>query len=58
MGFNKKIVSDREIKRIEENLSEINFFIKADCLIFTSSEIKKKFKSYEKKYCNSGISTI
>lgn len=58
MGFNKKIVGERQIETIKKDLSVIRLFLKADCLIFTSNEIKEKFKSYEKKYNTDRISLI
>ena len=58
MGFNKKIVGERQIKTIEEDLSFIKFFLNADCLIFTGNEVKEKFKLYEKKYNTNRISII
>lgn len=58
MGFNKKIVGEKQIETIKEDLSVIKFFLNADCLIFTSNETKEKFKSYEKKYNTDRISVI
>ena len=50
MGFNKKIVGEEQIDRIDKDLLSIRFYLKADCLIFLSNEVKQKFNEYEKKY--------
>jgi hypothetical protein len=57
MGFNKKIVGEEQIKGIEEDLSSIKLYLKADCLIFLSYEVKQKFNKYEKKYISNRITT-
>ena len=58
MGFNKKIVGERQIETIKKDLSVIRLFLNADCLIFTNNKIKEKFKLYEKKYNTDRISII
>jgi hypothetical protein len=50
MGFNKKIVGELQIDSICKNLNEIRYFLKSDCLLFTTNEVEQKFRTYEKKY--------
>lgn len=50
MGFNKKFISESHIEQIEKNPQLIHKFLKADSLVFTSTEVSEKFKNYEKQY--------
>ena len=50
MGFNKKIVGELQIHEIEMNPENIKYYLKADSLVFTSTEVSEKFKNYEKQY--------
>jgi hypothetical protein len=52
MGFTKKLIGKNQIQEIENDINRIKNFLKADCLIFDSTEHTKKFKEYEEKYYN------
>lgn len=47
MGFNKKIVGESQIEEIVTNPENIKYYINADVILFSSTQVETKFKEYE-----------
>ena len=50
MGFNKKIVGEETIQKINSSLEIIDLYLRADLLIFESQEVKKKFQELRDEF--------
>jgi hypothetical protein len=50
VGFNKKIVGEETIQKINSSLEIIDLYLRADLLIFESQEVKKKFQELRDEF--------
>lgn len=50
MGFNKRIVGDKEIELLLNNIDNIKFFLKSDVLFFQTEDSYIKFNKIKDDY--------